>query len=107
MIPCLRALTRIFCSFGKKEVSAISMDNRIGVIGIVIEDLSEINKVNDILHQYGNIIIGRMGVPYREKGVNVISLIVNGTTDEIGALSGKLGKIQGLNVKSALSKKSY
>ncbi|MDD2392174.1 MAG: iron-only hydrogenase system regulator [Bacilli bacterium] len=83
------------------------MDNRIGVIGIVIEDLSEINKVNDILHQYGNIIIGRMGVPYREKGVNVISLIVNGTTDEIGALSGKLGKIQGLNVKSALSKKSY
>lgn len=81
------------------------MDNRIGVIGIVIEDLSEINKVNDILHQYGNIIIGRMGVPYREKGVNVISLIVNGTTDEIGALSGKLGKIQGLNVKSALSKK--
>lgn len=83
------------------------MDDRIGVIGIVIEDLSEINKVNDILHQYGNIIIGRMGVPYREKGVNVISLIVNGTTDEIGALSGKLGKIQGLNVKSALSKKSY
>lgn len=83
------------------------MDNRIGVIGIVIEDLSEIDKVNDILHQYGNIIIGRMGVPYREKGVNVISIIVNGTTDEIGALSGKLGKIQGLSVKGALSKKSY
>lgn len=83
------------------------MKNRIGVIGIVIEDLSEISKVNDILHQYGSIIIGRMGVPYREKGINVISIIVNGTTDEIGALSGKLGKIKGLNLKSALSKKSY
>ena len=83
------------------------MENRIGVIGIVIEDLSQITAVNDILHQYGNVIIGRMGVPYKEKGVNVISLIVDGTTDEIGALSGKLGKILGLSVKSALSKKSY
>jgi len=83
------------------------MENRIGVIGIVIEDLSQITAVNDILHQYGNIIIGRMGVPYKERGVNVISLIVDGTTDEIGALSGKLGKILGLSVKSALSKKSY
>lgn len=83
------------------------MDNRIGVIGIVIEDLTHIIEVNDILHQYGSIIIGRMGIPYKEKAVNVISLIVNGTNDEIGALSGKLGKIHGLSVKSALSKKSY
>ena len=82
------------------------MDKRIGVIGIVIEDLSQIALVNDILHQHGNIIIGRMGIPYKERGVNVISLIVDGTTDEIGALSGKLGKIKGLSVKSALSKKN-
>jgi len=83
------------------------MDKRIGVVGIVIEDLSQIALVNEIIHQYGNIIIGRMGVPYKEKGVNVISLVVDGTNDEIGALSGKLGKIAGLSVKSALSKKSY
>lgn len=83
------------------------MDKRIGVVGIVIEDLTQIAKVNDILHQYCDIIIGRMGVPYKEKGINVISIIVNGTTDEIGALSGKLGKIQGLSVKSALSKNNY
>lgn len=83
------------------------MDKRIGVIGIVIEDLSQIALVNEIIHQYGNIIIGRMGVPYKEKGINVISLVVDGTNDEIGALSGKLGKIIGLSVKSALSKKSY
>jgi putative iron-only hydrogenase system regulator len=85
----------------------VSMDKRIGVVGIVIEDVSHINEVNDILHQYSNIIIGRMGVPYKEKGINVISIIVDGTNDEIGALSGKLGKIQGLSVKSALSKKTY
>jgi len=83
------------------------MDKRIGVIGIVIEDLSRIAEANEIIHQYGAIIFGRMGVPYKEKGVNVISLMVDGTNDEIGALSGKLGKINGLSVKSALSKKSY
>nr|WP_312580028.1 TM1266 family iron-only hydrogenase system putative regulator [Sedimentibacter sp.] len=83
------------------------MDKRIGVVGIVVEDISHVNEVNDILHQYGSIIIGRMGVPYKEKGINVISIIVDGTNDEIGALSGKLGKIQGLSVKSALSKKNY
>lgn len=83
------------------------MENRIGVIGIVIEDLSQVAKINDILHQYRDIIIGRMGIPYREKGVNVISVAVDGTTDDIGALSGKLGKIEGLSVKSALSKKNY
>lgn len=81
------------------------MDKRIGVIGIVIEELTHITEVNDILHQYGNIIVGRMGVPYKERGVNVISIIVDGTNDEIGALTGKLGKIKGLSVKSALSKK--
>lgn len=81
------------------------MDKRIGVVGIVIEDLTHITEVNEILSQYGDIIVGRMGIPYRERGVNVISLIVDGTTDEIGALTGKLGKFNGLSVKSALSKK--
>ncbi|HAS90885.1 MAG TPA: iron-only hydrogenase system regulator [Sedimentibacter sp.] len=80
------------------------MDKRIGVIGIVIEDTSQIAEVNRLLHEYSHIIIGRMGIPYREKGLNVISIIVDGTNDDIGALSGKLGKIKGLSVKSALSK---
>lgn len=81
-----------------------SLEKRIGVIGIVIENLEHVPQVNDILHQHGNIIVGRLGLPYREKGLNIISLIVDGTTDEIGALNGKLGKIDGVNVKSALSK---
>lgn len=81
--------------------------NRIGVIGIVIEDLAQVYKINDLLHQYSNIIVGRMGLPYKQKKVNVISIIVDGTTDEIGSLTGKLGCIKGVNVKSALTKKTY
>lgn len=80
------------------------MNNRIGVIGIVIEDLTQVYKINDLLHQYGHIIVGRLGLPYKEKKVNVISIIVDGTTDEIGSLTGKLGTIEGVNVKSALTK---
>ncbi len=80
-------------------------EKRIGVIGIVIENLDQVPLINDILHQNGKIIVGRLGIPYREKGISIISLIVDGTTDEIGALNGKLGKLEGVNVKSALSKK--
>ncbi len=85
----------------------MELEKRIGVVGIVIEDLEHVPTINDILHQYGNIIVGRLGLPYREKGISIISLVVDGTTDEIGALNGKLGKIPGVNVKSALSKKVF
>lgn len=85
----------------------MELEKRIGVVGIVIEDLEHVTIINDILHQYGNIIVGRLGLPYREKGISIISLVVDGTTDEIGALNGKLGKIPGVNVKSALSKKVF
>ena len=84
-----------------------AVEKRIGVIGIVIENLDQVPLINDILHQNGNIIVGRLGLPYREKGISIISLIVDGTTDEIGALNGKLGKFDGVNVKSALSKKIF
>ena len=65
------------------------MNKRIGVIGIVIEDTSQIEEVNHLLHEYSHIIIGRMGIPYRERSLNVISVIVDGTNDDIGSLSGK------------------
>lgn len=77
---------------------------RIGVIGIVIEDLDCISNVNGIISRYNDIIVGRLGIPYKEKGVSVISLVVDGTTDDIGSLTGKLGSIKGINVKSALTK---
>jgi putative iron-only hydrogenase system regulator len=81
------------------------MEKRIGVIGIVVENIENASKVNDILHSFGSIIVGRMGLPYKEKNMSVISLIVDGTSDEISSMTGKLGKIQGVNVKSAITKK--
>lgn len=80
-------------------------DKRIGVVGIVVEDLESASTVNSILHEYANIIVGRMGIPYREKGISVISLIVDGTSDEISAMTGKLGKVKSVSVKSAMTKK--
>lgn len=80
------------------------MNKRVGVVGIVIENFESAVKVNGILHDYAHIIVGRMGLPYREREISVISLIVDGTSDEIGALTGKLGNINGINVKSAVTK---
>jgi putative iron-only hydrogenase system regulator len=80
------------------------MENRIGIIGIVIEDLEAAESVNAILHDYASSIIGRMGLPYRERGVSVITLIVDGNNDEISALTGKLGRIPGVSVKSMVTK---
>ena len=82
------------------------MDKRIGVVAIVVEDLKSSNQANAILHDYSQIIVGRMGIPYREKGVSVIALIVDGTTDEISAMTGKLGKVKSVSVKSAMTKKN-
>ncbi|MDD3268617.1 MAG: iron-only hydrogenase system regulator [Syntrophomonadaceae bacterium] len=79
-------------------------NKRLGVIGIVVEDRQAVPMVNEILSRYAEIIIGRMGLPYREKELAVISLIVDGSTDEIGALTGKLGNLSGVTVKSALAK---
>lgn len=80
-------------------------EKRLGVIGIVIENREIVQQVNSILSEYAHIIIGRMGVPYKEKDVALISLIIDGSTDDIGALTGKLGSVPSVTVKSALTKK--
>jgi len=80
------------------------MDKRIGIIGIVVEDLSSAERVNAILHDYANLIVGRMGIPDRERGVSVITLIVDGSNDDISALTGKLGRIPGVTAKSMVTK---
>jgi putative iron-only hydrogenase system regulator len=78
--------------------------SRIAVIGIVVNNREETaGKVNDILSIFANIIVGRMGLPYKEREISVISIIVDGTNDEIGALTGKLGNIPGIKVKVALT----
>ncbi len=82
------------------------MDTRIGIVGIVVEDLSCTEQVNAVLHEYARLIVGRMGLPHRERGVSVISIIVDGSNDEISALTGKLGRIAGASVKSMITKTS-
>lgn len=83
------------------------MNTRIAVVGIVIESLDDIKEVNSILSEYDKIIVGRMGLPYKEKNVRVISIVVDGTTDEISAITGKIGKLRGVSVKAAISKNSF
>ena len=79
-------------------------ENRVAVIGIVVNNREELaRKVNEVLSTYGNIIVGRMGIPYKERDISVISIIVDGTNDEIGGLTGKLGNINGIKVKVALT----
>lgn len=81
------------------------MDKRLGVIGIVVKERENAaGKVNQILSDFGEVIVGRMGVPYRERQTSVIALIVDGNTDQIGALTGRLGAVTGVTVKSALTK---
>ncbi len=80
------------------------MEKRIGIVGIVIEDLSCAENVNVILHEFAGLIVGRMGIPYKERGVSVISIIVDGSNDEISALTGKLGRVTGASVKSMITK---
>lgn len=82
------------------------MSKRIGVVGIVVNEPKQIvTKVNTILSDYGHLIVGRMGIPRPDENVGVIALIVEGGTDEIGALTGKLGNLPGVTVKSALTTK--
>lgn len=80
------------------------MEKRLGVIGIVIENRQVAEQVNKILSEHGDMIIGRMGLPHQEKEISLIALIVDGTTDQLGSLTGKLGSIPQVTVKSALTK---
>lgn len=80
------------------------MDKRLGVVAVILENREMAEAVNDILHAYGHLIAGRMGLPYKERGVSVISLIVDAEPDEVSALTGKLGRVDGVTVKSALAK---
>ena len=81
------------------------VDTRIAVIGIIVEDKSSADGVNGLLHQYGAYIIGRMGLPYEKKKVNIISIVIDAPQDVINALSGKLGRLPGETAKALYSKK--
>lgn len=80
------------------------MDTKIAVIGIIIENKSSVNLVNGILHQFGSYIVGRMGLPYEKRQVNIISVVVDAPPDIISSLAGKLGSLEGVSAKALYSK---
>lgn len=80
------------------------METRIAVIAIIVENLDATDDLNRILHEYGSYVIGRMGIPYREKKVSLISVAVDAPTEVISALTGKLGALDGVSVKTAYQK---
>ena len=79
-------------------------ENRIALVGIIVEDLSATEKINAILHECAEFIVGRMGIPYRQKRVSIISVVVDAPCDVISSLSGKLGMLPGVNVKTVYTK---
>ncbi len=79
------------------------MDSRVAVIAIIIEDINSAEQVNNILHEYGDHIIGRMGIPYRSRKINLISVAVDAPQDIISAISGKIGRLSGVSAKTVLS----
>ena len=83
------------------------METRVAVVGIVVEDPDSVEKLNAILHEYGHYIIGRMGVPYRARGINVISIALDAPNDVISSLAGRIGNLHGVSVKTAYSSVSF
>ena len=79
------------------------METRVAVMGIIVEKLDSVEALNSLLHEYGQYIIGRMGLPYREKKINIVSIATDAPQDTIAALAGKIGTIDGVSVKTAHS----
>ncbi|SCP97298.1 TM1266 family iron-only hydrogenase system putative regulator [Anaerobium acetethylicum] len=80
------------------------METRIALIGIIVEDNASSERINNVLHEYGQYIVGRMGVPYHKRGISVISVIIDASNDVISSLSGKLGMIPHVSTKTVYSK---
>lgn len=80
------------------------METRVAVVGIIVEREEAAAALNAILHEYGSYIIGRMGVPYRSKGINIISIAIDAPQDAISAMTGKIGNIEGVSATTAYSK---
>lgn len=79
------------------------METRVAVMGIIVEDSESAEQLNAVLHRYADYIIGRMGIPYREKKIHIVSIAVDAPQDVISALAGKIGAIEGVSVKTAYS----
>ncbi len=79
------------------------METRVAVMSIIVEDPDRVEALNALLHEYGSYIIGRMGIPYRERKINIISIALDAPMNQISALAGKVGSLPGVSVKTAYS----
>lgn len=79
------------------------MESRVALIGIIVENKTSVTELNSLLHEYGGYIIGRMGIPYRKRNINIISVAIDAPQDVINALSGKIGRLKGISAKTVSS----
>lgn len=79
------------------------MDTRVAVISVIVENGDTVEKLNALLHEYGEFIIGRMGIPYRARGINIISIAIDAPQDTISTLAGRIGGLPGVSAKTAFS----
>ena len=80
-----------------------NMETRIAVMGIIVEDTDSVEALNAVLHNYGSYIIGRMGIPYRDRSLNIVSIAIDAPQDVISSMAGKIGNLNGVSVKTAYS----
>ena len=83
------------------------METRVAVMSIIVENPESVEKLNGLLHEHGEYIIGRMGIPYRKRNINIISIALDAPQDTIAALAGKIGNLKGISVKTAYSGTIY
>ncbi|MBS6833422.1 MAG: iron-only hydrogenase system regulator [Clostridia bacterium] len=83
------------------------METRVAVVGIIVEKNDSAEMINEILHEYGRYIVGRMGIPYRERNICIISVVADAPQSVISAMTGKIGRVDGVNVKTAYSALTY
>ena len=83
------------------------METRVAVVGIIVEKNDSAEMINELLHEYGRYIVGRMGIPYRERNICIISVVVDAPQSVISAMTGKIGRVDGVNVKTAYSALTY
>ena len=79
------------------------METRVAVMGIIVENMDSVELLNSLLHEFGEYIIGRMGIPYRRRGISIVSVAIDAPQDVISALAGKIGNLDGISVKTAYS----
>lgn len=100
----MRKKKNIFYFVMNDDGMEINVDTRVALIGIIVENMDSVGELNELLHRYSRFIIGRMGIPYAKEGINIISVAIDAPQNDISALSGKLGMIDGISAKVIYSK---